>query len=91
MRLSGVLWLEVSGVFFGVFALLALGYLWKLRGALARGSKCEPSQPAERHRDVCPVWVLLRLQLRARKAAGTQTLTHMSLVPNDTGTSARAG
>jgi hypothetical protein len=33
VRLSGVLWLEVSGVFFGVFALLALGYLWKLRGA----------------------------------------------------------
>lgn len=33
VRLSGVLWLEVSGVFFGVFALLALGYMWKLRGA----------------------------------------------------------
>jgi hypothetical protein len=33
VRLSGVLWLEVSGVFFGLFALLALGYLWKLRGA----------------------------------------------------------
>jgi hypothetical protein len=33
VRLSGVLWLEVSGVFFGIFALLALGYMWKLRGA----------------------------------------------------------
>lgn len=33
VRLSGVLWLEVSGVFFGIFALLALGYLWKLRAA----------------------------------------------------------
>jgi hypothetical protein len=33
VRLSGVVWLEVSGVFFGVFALLALGYLWKFRGA----------------------------------------------------------
>ena len=33
VRLSGVVWLEVSGVFFGVFALLALGYVWKLRGA----------------------------------------------------------
>jgi hypothetical protein len=29
VRLSGVLWLEVSGVFFGVFALLALGYIWR--------------------------------------------------------------
>jgi hypothetical protein len=33
VRLSGVVWLEVSGVFFGIFALLALGYLWKFRGA----------------------------------------------------------
>jgi hypothetical protein len=33
VRLSGVVWLEVTGVFFGIFALLALGYLWKLRGA----------------------------------------------------------
>jgi hypothetical protein len=33
VRLSGVLWLEVSGVFFGVFALLALGWGWKVRGA----------------------------------------------------------
>jgi hypothetical protein len=37
LRLSGVLWLEVSGVFFGIFALLALGYLWKLRGAWHAG------------------------------------------------------
>jgi hypothetical protein len=33
VRLSGVVWLEVTGVFFGIFALLAGGYLWKLRGA----------------------------------------------------------
>lgn len=32
VRLSGVLWLEVSGVFFGIFALMAVGYLWKMRG-----------------------------------------------------------
>jgi hypothetical protein len=33
VRLSGVLWLEVSGVFFGVFALMALAFMWKFRGA----------------------------------------------------------
>ena len=38
VRLSGVLWLEVSGVFFGLFALIALGYLWKLRGAWHSGA-----------------------------------------------------
>jgi len=31
-RLGGVLWLEVSGVFFGVFALFALGTVVHLRG-----------------------------------------------------------
>lgn len=30
VRLSGVLWLEVAGVFFGIFALYALGHLWDL-------------------------------------------------------------
>lgn len=38
VRLSGVLWLEVSGVFFGIFALLALGYVWKLRSAWHAGA-----------------------------------------------------
>ena len=38
VRLSGVLWLEVAGVFFGIFALLALGYLWKLREAWHSGA-----------------------------------------------------
>jgi hypothetical protein len=38
VRLSGVVWLEVSGVFFGVFALLAFGYIWKLRGAWRGGA-----------------------------------------------------
>jgi hypothetical protein len=38
VRLSGVLWLEVSGFFFGIFALMALGYLWRLRGAWHAGA-----------------------------------------------------
>jgi hypothetical protein len=38
VRLSGVLWLEVSGVFFGIFALLAFGYIWKFRGAWRRSA-----------------------------------------------------
>lgn len=33
-RLSGVLWLEFTGVFFGLFALSAGTAAWKLRGAL---------------------------------------------------------
>ena len=33
-RLSGVLWLEFTGVFFGVFALYAAGGAWKMRAAL---------------------------------------------------------
>jgi hypothetical protein len=33
VRLSGVLWLEVSGVFFGLVALWALGFGWKVRDA----------------------------------------------------------
>jgi hypothetical protein len=32
VRLGGVLWLEVSGVFFGLFALFAAGGVWRLRG-----------------------------------------------------------
>jgi hypothetical protein len=31
VRLSGVLWLEFTGVFFGIFALYALSGAWKLR------------------------------------------------------------
>lgn len=34
VRLSGVLWLEVMGVFFGIFALTAGSALWRLRGEL---------------------------------------------------------
>jgi hypothetical protein len=34
VKLSGVLWLEVTGVFFGIFALFAGIGTWKLRGAL---------------------------------------------------------
>jgi hypothetical protein len=33
-RLSGALWLELTGVFFGIFAVFAAGGAWKLRGAL---------------------------------------------------------
>jgi hypothetical protein len=33
-RLSGVLWLEFTGVFFGIFALYAASGAWKLRAAL---------------------------------------------------------
>ncbi len=36
VRLSGVLWLEFTGVFFGIFALFASLGTWKLRGALHR-------------------------------------------------------
>jgi hypothetical protein len=31
VRLSGVLWLEVTGVFFGIFALFALAAVWRMR------------------------------------------------------------
>jgi len=31
VRLSGVLWLEFTGVFFGIFAVYALSGAWKLR------------------------------------------------------------
>lgn len=37
MRLSGVLWLEVSGAFFGIFALGALAGAWRLRGSWHEG------------------------------------------------------
>jgi hypothetical protein len=33
-RLSGALWLELTGVFFGVFAAFAAGGAWKMRAAL---------------------------------------------------------
>ena len=56
VRLSGVLWLEVSGVFFGVFALLALGYMWKLRGAWRGG----PANAAS-HRSLMGAAVMLAL------------------------------
>ena len=34
VRLSGVLWLEFTGVFFGIFALYAASGAWKLRGEM---------------------------------------------------------
>lgn len=36
VKLSGVLWLEFTGVFFGIFALFAAAGAWKLRGNLHR-------------------------------------------------------
>jgi hypothetical protein len=56
VRLSGVLWLEVSGVFFGIFALLAFGYIWKFRGAW-RGSAAN----AASHRSLVGAAVMLAL------------------------------
>jgi hypothetical protein len=38
VRLSGVLWLEFTGVFFGIFALYAAGGAWKLRGEWLEGT-----------------------------------------------------
>jgi hypothetical protein len=34
VKLSGVLWLELTGVFFGIFAVFAANGAWKTRGAL---------------------------------------------------------
>ena len=38
VKLSGVLWLELTGVFFGIFAVFAGGGAWKMRGALVEGA-----------------------------------------------------
>jgi len=37
VRLSGVLWLEVMGVFFGIFAVFAATWVWRLRGEWRAG------------------------------------------------------
>lgn len=34
VKLSGVLWLELTGVFFGIFALSAAGGAWRMREAM---------------------------------------------------------
>lgn len=34
VKLSGALWLELTGVFFGIFAVFAAGGAWKMRAAL---------------------------------------------------------
>ena len=34
VKLSGVLWLEVTGVLFGIFALFAIGGAWKMRSEM---------------------------------------------------------
>ena len=41
VRLSGVLWLEVSGAFFGIFALGALAGAWRLRGNWHEGTTAQ--------------------------------------------------
>ena len=38
-RLGGVLWLEVTGMFFGIFLLAAAGAAWRLRGAIRAGAQ----------------------------------------------------
>jgi hypothetical protein len=38
VHLGGVLWLEFTGVFFGIFALVALQGFWSLRSALHAGA-----------------------------------------------------
>jgi hypothetical protein len=38
VRLGGVLWLELTGVFFGIFALFAGSAMWKQRGSLHAAS-----------------------------------------------------
>ncbi len=45
-RLSGVLWLEFTGVFFGIFALSAATGAWRLRTAFER---TPPGDPARAH------------------------------------------
>jgi hypothetical protein len=34
VKVSGVLWLELTGVFFGIFALTAAGAAWKVRSGM---------------------------------------------------------
>ena len=34
VKLSGVLWLELTGTFFGIFALFAVGGAWKMHSAM---------------------------------------------------------
>jgi hypothetical protein len=46
VKLSGVLWLELTGVFFGIFALTAAGAAWKERGGMhGTAANHEPSEP----------------------------------------------
>jgi hypothetical protein len=44
VRLGGVLWLEFTGVFFGLFALVALQGLWTHRAALHAGASAHDRQ-----------------------------------------------
>ncbi len=41
VKLSGVLWLEMTGVFFGLFAVTAAVGIWKSRGELHGGAAAE--------------------------------------------------
>jgi hypothetical protein len=52
VRLGGVLWLEFTGVFFGIFALVALQGLWSLRSVLRAGASAH-----DRHRLMIDVGV----------------------------------
>jgi hypothetical protein len=54
VRLSGVLWLEVTGLFFGIFAAFALAAVWRLRGAWH-----ETAANAESHRNLMGALAML--------------------------------
>lgn len=55
VRLSGVLWLELTGVFFGLFALVAALAAWKLRAA----AQLTPAHAAEHTQLLVAVGMLL--------------------------------
>jgi hypothetical protein len=54
VRLSGVLWLEVTGVFFGIFALFAFGGVMRFRSAWH-----ETTANADTHRSLLGAIIML--------------------------------
>ena len=73
VKLSGVLWLELTGVFFGIFAVFAAGGVWKMRGEWRQTAANHDARTrSDRGRcDGGAVWVLLREQLCEGEAQGT--------------------
>ncbi len=72
-RLSGVLWLEFTGVFFALFAFTAGIEVWRAALGPAAGNARAPGGMV-RSGDAVGVWVFCRLQLCEGCAAGTATL-----------------